>query len=154
MIGLTKVPAVYVRDLSEAQCRAFMSADNKLGDLSSFDMGKLAIEFDFLLKSDNSFSIGNTGFDIVEIDRVLGNDRASSDEDEVELPSEDAMPISRPGDLWLVGKHRILCGGCLDRSNVARLFEGKRASLIVTDPPYGVAIENNVSGLRLLRRET
>ncbi len=67
VIGLKTVPAVYVRDLSEAQARAFMIADNKLGDLSSFDMEKLAIEFDFLLKGDDSFSIENTGFDIVEL---------------------------------------------------------------------------------------
>lgn len=153
MLGMPTVPVVYVRDLTEAQRRAFMIADNKLGDLSSFDMEKLAIEFDFLLKGDDSFSIAATGFDIVEVDRVLGNDRAASDNEAFELPDDDAQPVSRAGDLWLVGKHRILCGSCLDRSNVARLFDGKRASLVLTDPPYGVAIENNVSGLGAKRHK-
>jgi DNA modification methylase len=147
LIGLTSVPVVRVSHLTEKQRRAFLLADNKLASLSSFDMEKLAVEFDYLLDGDDSYVISTTGFDIVEVDKVLGNDRAAPSEDAVELPAQGVVPVSRPGDLWLLGEHRLLCGSCLDRVNVERLFAGEKAGAVLTDPPYGVAIEGNVSGL-------
>ncbi|MDQ3420649.1 MAG: site-specific DNA-methyltransferase [Acidobacteriota bacterium] len=147
LLGLTAVPVVRVSHLTEKQRRAFLLADNKLASLSSFDMEKLAVEFEYLLDGNDSHTISTTGFDIVEVDKVLGNDRAAPAEEVVELPADAAVPVSQPGDLWLIGKHRLLCGSCLDRMNVERLFAGEKASAVVADPPYGIAIENNVSGL-------
>lgn len=147
LLGLTSVPAVRVSHLTEKQRRAFLLSDNKLASLSSFDMEKLALEFEYLLEGNDSYTISTTGFDIVEVDKLLGHDRSAPAEDLVELPAEDAVPVSREGDLWLMGDHRLLCGSCLDRANVERLFAGERAGAVLTDPPYGVAIAGNVSGL-------
>lgn len=147
MLGLTAVPVVRVSHLTPKQRRAFLLSDNKLASLSSFDMEKLAIEFEYLLDGNDSYSISTTGFDIIEVDKLLGHDRAAPAEDLVELPDHDVVPVSRPDDLWLIGEHRLLCGSCLDRANVERLFAGQKAAAVLTDPPYGVAIEGNVSGL-------
>ena len=147
LLRLTSVPVVRVSHLTGKQHRAFLLADNKLASLSSFDMEKLVVEFEYLLAGDDSYAINTTGFDIVEVDKVLGYDRATPAEDAVELPGDDVTPISQPGDLWLIGKHRVLCGSCLDRVNLERLFAGEKAGAVVADPPYGVAIAGNVSGL-------
>lgn len=147
LLGLTAVPVVRVSHLTARQRRAFLLADNKLASLSSFDMEKLAVEFEYLLDGNDGYAISTTGFDIVEVDKVLGYDRAAPAEDAVELPEDSAVPVSQLGDLWLIGKHRLLCGNCLDRANVQRLFAGEKAAAVVADPPYGVAIAGNVSGL-------
>jgi DNA modification methylase len=147
LLGLTSVPVVRVAHLTAKQRRAFLLADNKLASLSSFDMEKLAVEFEYLLDGSDSYTISTTGFDIVEVDKVLGNDRSAPAEEVVELPACDVVPVCRPDDLWLIGPHRLLCGSCLDRTNVERLFAGEKAGAVLTDPPYGVAIEGNVSGL-------
>ncbi len=147
MLGLTSVPVVRVSHLTPKQRRAFLLSDNKLASLSSFDMEKLALEFEYLLDGNDSYTISTTGFDVIEVDKLLGHDRSAPDEELVELPSDDVVPVSCPGDLWLIGDHRLLCGSCLDRANVERLFAGQKAGAVLTDPPYGVAIEGNVSGL-------
>lgn len=147
MLGLTSVPIVRVSHLTKKQRRAFMLSDNKLASLSYFDMGKLAIEFEYLLEGNDSYTISTTGFDIIEVDKLLGHDQAAPAEDLVELPADNVVPVSRPGELWLIGDHRILCGSCLERENVERLFAGEKAAAVLTDPPYGVAIKGNVSGL-------
>jgi DNA modification methylase len=147
MLGLTSVPVVRVSHLTPKQRRAFLLSDNKLASLSSFDMEKLAIEFEYLLDGNDSYSISTTGFDIIEVDKLLGHDRSAPAEDLVELPDDNVVPVSRPDDLWLIGEHRLLCGSCLNRANVERLFAGQKAGAVLTDPPYGVAIEGNVSGL-------
>lgn len=147
LLGLDTVPVVQVRDLTEAQRRAFTVADNKLTDLSSFDAKKLAIEFEYMLEIKSDFSIEDTGFDIVEVDRLLGFDHAGDEEELVELPSEAAKPVSWIDDCWVVGENRILCGNALECSSAERLFPGERAGLTFTDPPYNVPIQGNVSGL-------
>jgi DNA modification methylase len=147
MLGLISVPVVRVSHLTPKQRRAFLLSDNKLASLSSFDMEKLALEFEYLLDGNDSYSISTTGFDIIEVDKLLGNDRVELADDLVELPADDVLPVSRTHDLWLMGEHRLLCGSCLDRANVERLFSGEKAGAVLTDPPYGVAIAGNVSGL-------
>lgn len=146
-LGLNSIPVVRVSHLTPKQRRAFLLSDNKLASLSSFDMEKLALEFEYLLDGNDSYTISTTGFDIIEVDKLLGHDRAAPAEDFVELPGDDVVPVCLPNDLWLIGEHRLLCGSCLDRGNVERLFAGEKAGAVLTDPPYGVAIEGNVSGL-------
>lgn len=147
LLELTTVPVVRVSHLTPKQQRAFLLSDNKLASLSSFDMEKLAVEFEYLLEGNDSYTISTTGFDIIEVDKLLGHDRGAPAEDLVELPDDDSEPVSRAGDLWLIGESRVLCGSCLERANVERLFAGEKAAAVLTDPPYGVAIEGNVSGL-------
>ena len=99
LLGLDAIPVVRARGLTAAKKCALMLADNKLTDLSSFDKEKLKTEFEFLITSAEEFSIEATGFDIVEVDRLLNFDSAVPEGEEVELPSPDAVPVSRPGDL-------------------------------------------------------
>lgn len=147
LLGLRSVPVVRVSGLTEPQRRALTLADNKLTDLSWFDAKKLKAEFSFLSHEVPEFRLESTGFDIVEIDKLLNADEAANDQDEVCLPERNAVPVIQPGDLWLVGPHRILCGSALARVDVARLLADQRIALTFTDPPYNVKIGGNVSGL-------
>lgn len=147
LLGLRSVPVVRVSGLSEAQRRALTLADNKLTDLSWFDVKKLKTEFSFLSHEVPEFQLESTGFDIVEIDKLMGADQAAAEQEEVEVPERNVIPVSRAGDLWLVGSHRILCGSALVRADVARLLANRMIDLTFTDPPYNVKIGGNVSGL-------
>lgn len=96
-LGLDRVPIVRVGHLKPKQVRAFMLADNKLSRLSRYDMGKLAAEFDYLLRDDDTYSIRTSGFDVIEVDRTLGREDAPAAEEAVELPADDVVPVSRMG---------------------------------------------------------
>ena len=111
----------------------------------------LKIEFSELSALDLDFEVEDmTGFTIGEIDVVLhaANDSSKNDSaDEIPHPLPDGESVSRPGDIWLLGKHRLLCGNALIPEDYQRLMQGKQARMVFTDPPYNIPIENNVSGL-------
>ena len=146
LLGLETVPTLRITGLTEAQKRAFTIADNKLTDLSAFEPEKLAAEFQFLIEANQVIALEATGFDMVEVDRLLNFDTAGLGNEEVGMPGLDAVAVTRPGDLWLIDKHRVLCGNALDRGSYERLFGDKRAALTFTDPPYNVPIGGHVSG--------
>ena len=140
LLGLETVPAVRLSHLSEAQRRAYVLADNKLALNAGWDDEMLAIEFHGLIDLD--FDLDLTGFAAADIDLVLDSaqerdpDNASGPEDEI--PVVVGPPVSRMGDLWLMGRHRLICGDALKAEDYARLMEGKVADLIFTDPPYKI----------------
>ena len=142
--GLAAVTTLCLDHLSEAERRAYRIADNRLAELSSWDKGLLAIELGELQGLD--FEVELTGFDLGEIGLIL---------DAAEEPApEDAVPpllpgpsVSRPGDLWILGPHRLLCGSALEGVSYERLLAGERAAMVFTDPPYNVPISGHVSGL-------
>ena len=151
-LGLKQVPCVRLTHLSPDQKKAFAIADNKIGDLSSFDdealrslMKELAlVEFDMEL----------TGFDTAEIDLLFDDPTAKTSTDPADtfaMPDPNQMPVSRVGDLWLLDRHRLLCGSVLDSTDYERLLGEDRAQLIFTDPPYNVPILGHVSGLGRVR---
>ncbi len=148
LLGFPSVPVIRIDDLDEAQVKAYRLADNKLAANSSWDEELLKLEFEGLIKLDTSFELTATGFEMGEIDLVLGeggNDKP--DEADPVAADADGPRISRIGDLWLLGRHRLLCGSALDKLCLERLMDGETAELGLSDPPYNVRIEGNVSGL-------
>lgn len=149
LLALKQVPVIRIDDLSEAQIRAYRIADNRLAENSSWDDAALRIELNDLIELAPEFEITATGFEMGEIDLVIGeaepeNDNAGGLEEE----DLDGPLITRLGDLWLLGeKHRLLCGDALLEECYDSLLDGEQARLGFSDPPYNVRIGGNVSGL-------
>jgi DNA modification methylase len=149
LLGRRTVPTLTLSHLSEAERRAYVLADNKLALNAGWDKEILAIELQALV--DLQFDVELTGFSLAEIDFVLDEigeaDPDSSDVPEDAVPVVAGRPISLAGDLWLIGRHRLLCGDTQSPDAVEWLMNGKQADLVFTDPPYNVAINGNVCGL-------
>jgi DNA modification methylase len=139
------VPVIRIDHMSEAQKRAYIIADNRIAMEASWDKAMLRDELSGLIEL--GYDVELTAFDTLEIDTMLSFDDAGGGDDNVDLPDDDAVPISRLDDLWHIGKHKVLCGDARDVACYERLLGDERAELIFTDPPYGNAIAHNVSGL-------
>ena len=147
-LGLDRVPVVKLNNLSEAQAKAYMLADNKLTDRSSWDDGLLAIHLKELSEIASEFEIEVTGFEIPEIDLLIQGIDDQEDMDEADgFTVTQAPAVSKLGDLWTLGNHRIFCGNALDATAYAALLGDEQASAVFTDPPYNARIKGNVSGL-------
>ncbi len=147
LLGLGQVPTLLIDHLSEAEKRAYILADNKLAENASWDREALAIELQGLIELD--FDIALTGFEMAEIDILIGElEDEDEDDPDDEIPQAESGPaVTRPGDVWLIGKHRLICGDATDADTYARLLDGAKAQMIFTDPPYNVAIDGHVCGL-------
>jgi hypothetical protein len=144
-LGLDTVPVVVLDHLSETEKRAYILADNKLAELSSFDDDLLRTELAEL--RDAEIDLGGLGFSDDEL-RVLLADveiAGAAEAEEEQIPEPPAEPVTRAGDIWLVGKHRMICGDCRDRDVVQRLFVGVKANLVITSPPYATQREYDAS---------
>jgi DNA modification methylase len=154
-LGWTEVPTIRLDHLSQAQARAFMIADNRLTETSCWDERLLAEQLKELSELDLDFSLETTGFEMGEIDlRIEGLDSGADPQDDpadVIPPTPKRPPVSRTGDLWLLGRHRLCCGSALDRGAYDVLMDGERAAIVFTDPPYNVAIDGHASGLGAIR---
>lgn len=133
-LGLDTVPVIELSHLTEAQKKAYILADNRLAEQAGWDKELLALELADL--SEMGVELGDLGFDGKELDDLLGN--AAGGAREEETPEPPADPVTRSGDLWVLGSHRLLCGDATDAGAVERLLAGVRPHLMVTDPPYGV----------------
>ena len=133
-LGLTTVPVIELAHLSEAAKRAYILADNKLAEAAGWDRDLLALEVADL--SDLGVDLAGLGFAGAELDALLAHDAVDPREEETPAPPAD--PVSRPGDLWCLGDHRLICGSATEADVVARVLNGVRPHLMVTDPPYGV----------------
>ncbi|WP_103256403.1 site-specific DNA-methyltransferase [Tabrizicola aquatica] len=138
-LGLAKVPVIELAHLTEAQKRAYILADNKLAEQAGWDKALLALELGDL--QDMAVDLTSLGFDAAELDALLRS--GETDEREDDIPPVPVVPVSQPGDLWLLGTHRLICGDATDAATVARVLNGVRPHLMVTDPPYGVAYDPN-----------
>ncbi len=145
LLDMAQVPTIQLENLTEAQIRAYVIADNKLALNAGWDQSILAIELQHLLTLDNQFEVTITGFEIAEIDLIL-QEAAKEDPDDTLEPADTGVAITQPGDLWLLGKHRILCGSALDETSFSVLMGGRKAQMVFVDPPYNVVIDGNVSG--------
>lgn len=141
-LGLETVPVVVLDHLNEAQRRAYVIADNKLALNAGWNEELLASELHVL--NGEGFDLALTGFSEVELDALmspLGDEpeaTAGGSEDAADdVPAPPREPISREGDLWLIGNHKLLCGDSTDLSAVARVMNGECAALVFTSPPYG-----------------
>ena len=139
-LGLTEVPVIRLNHLTDAQARAYRLADNQLVLNAGWDDELLAAELARL--QEDGFSLDLIGFTDEDLDRLMAEADAEGDGvgegDENEIPEPPADPVTRPGDLWILGKHRLLCGDSTSATDVERLLAGVVPHLMVTDPPYGV----------------
>lgn len=154
MLGIDTVPVLRLDHLSEAQLRAYIIADNQLALNAGWDEELLATELHALNAS--GFDLDLLGFDDAELDRLMApledEDGAPAGEDEDGDGADDAPepprdPVSRPGDLWQLGRHRLLCGDSTDPAAVSRLMAGHLAALCFTSPPYGQQREYTTGGI-------
>lgn len=149
-LGWKSVPTIQLEHLSEAQIRAYVIADNRLAELAGWDRDLLSIELQGLAEIELDFKLEVIGFETAEIDLLIG-DAAKGEEadpaDTISAIDPDLPVVSRPGDLWAIGPHRLLCGDALDGSAYAQLLGNQRADLVFVDPPYNVPIAGHVSGL-------
>lgn len=148
-MGLKDVPCLRLSHLTEADKRAYILADNKLAQNAGWDKELLAIELQRLVEV--AYDVELTGFSIGEADIVIGEAaQARSDTRDVEdnaIPDIDVKAVSQSGDIWLLGRHRLICGDAQDQAIFTRLLEGDAIDAVFTDPPYNVAIDGNVCGL-------
>jgi DNA modification methylase len=136
-LGLTEAPVIVLGHLTEARRRAYRIADNKLTELGGWDEALLLEELRGLMAED--FDLGVIGIPEDELDALLhdADDRAPIDDDTADtIPEATADPITRPGDIWRLGHHRLICGAATDPAVVARLMDGAQASLHFTSPLY------------------
>ena len=128
-LGLEEIPTIKVEDLTEQQIKAFRIADNKTSEFAEWDMELLEIELEGL---DDIF----TGFDMKDLDDMFPDDTEVTEDDFDEEPPEE--PISKLGDIWQLGRHRLMCGDSTKQEDVDKLMNGAKADLLITDPPYNV----------------
>ncbi len=145
LLGLHDVPVIRHAGMSEAQKRAFVLADNKLAERAGWDRETLAVELGELstLLPECGFSIELTGFETGEVDVLLTDieeEKAQDAADEIVPPP--ATAVSRPGDVWLLGRHRIVCGDARDISTLCAVMGDDRAGMVFTDPPYNVRVRD------------
>ena len=149
LIGIKSVPAVRLSDLSPAERKAYVVADNKLALNAGWDREVLAIELQGLI--DLGFDVETTGFTLGEIEIVLGDAAEGAPPDASEGSEDDIPPVresavSRPGDVWRAGPHRLICADARERMAYETLLGNERVDLIFTDPPHNVPIDGDVGG--------
>ncbi len=153
-LGLTEVPVHVARGLTPAQARAYRLMDNRSSEDAEWDEELLGLELEDLQL--DGFALHLTGFDDDELDRLLrGQDALGARDDEDDVPETPENPVSRPGDLWRLGSHRLLCGDSTVATDVERLLGGVKPHLMVSDPPYGVDYDpswRNRAGVAATRR--
>jgi DNA modification methylase len=137
-LGLDEVPVIVLDHLDENQRRAYLLADNRLSELAGWDHELLALELKELAES--GFDATLAGFDQKEIDDFLASLERDVEAEAEEVADAVLEPpvkaVTKPGDLWLIGPHRLICGDCRDRSVISKLFEGQKANVVITSPPY------------------
>jgi DNA modification methylase len=156
LLGIEIVPVVRLSHLTEAERRAYVIADNKLALNAGWDRELLAIELQGLVDLD--FDIELTGFSLAEVDIVLDEARESaadgadaSAEDDIPAYRHEGPSVARPGDLWLLGRHKLFCGDARQPDAFATLVGDDVVDLICTDPPYNVPIDGHVCGSGRIR---
>ncbi len=136
-LGLKEVPTILVDDLTPEQVKAFRIADNKTAEYAEWNFELLAQEMEELKLADYDLSL--TGFDMSEAEKLMDELHKDDEPDEDEFDVDQALPdnpITQKGDIWLLGKHRLVCGDATSEQDMVTLMNGKKARLIVTDPPY------------------
>jgi DNA modification methylase len=145
-LGLTEVPAVGISDPSEPKLRALRLALNRISEDATWDREALAVEFSEILEVEPQIDLEITGFEMGEIDGLDGD--GSDQEDELPPPIDaTANSVTRFGDVWLFGEHRLLCGDAREAESYAHLLGDDKADMVFADPPYNVAIDGHASGL-------
>jgi DNA modification methylase len=146
MLGLAEVPAVTIADLDEANLRMLRLALNRLSEDARWDVEGLRLEFSEIMEISAEIDLRVGGFEMGEIDVAFGG-FGGDEEDDLPALNEASTPVTKPGDLWLLEEHRILCADALMPESHTRLLGDERAQMIFTDPPWNIPIAGHVSGL-------
>ena len=140
-LGLDTVPVIVLHHLTESQRRALVIADNKIAENAGWNDELLKLELEEL--GDLGFDLDVIGFSDEELDELLGADEQPGETDEDEIPEVEDEPVSRQGDVWIMGDHRLLCGDSTSKQDLDKLMSGELADMAFTDPPYNVDYGNN-----------
>ena len=139
--GIKEIPCVYVDYLTEAQKKAYILADNRMAMDAGWDEEMLRVELEAL--QDMAFDLSMTGFDDKELADLFKTEEEVEDDDfDLDAALEKAAFV-KMGDIWTVGRHRLMCGDATSAEDVTKLMDGKKANIIVTDPPYGVSFKSS-----------
>jgi DNA modification methylase len=150
-LGLAEVPVIFLDDLTETEAKAYMLADNKLTDLSTFDEPKLAIQLKELSGIPLDFDIEATGFEAPEIDfRIQSLEENVGDSDD-DFELSPGPGVSELGDLWILENHKIYCGDALESTSYVTLMAESKAGAVFSDPPYNVPIDGHAGGKGKIR---
>ncbi|CAB1367215.1 Methyltransferase [Denitratisoma oestradiolicum] len=142
-LGLASVPVVVLEHLTPTQRRALVIADNKIAENAGWDEELLRLELAELQEAD--FDLALTGFDADELLEIMAGEETTTEgnTDEDAAPEVPITPVSKPGDVWIMGQHRLLCGDSTDAASYTLLMAGEKAAMTFTDPPYGVNYANS-----------
>lgn len=141
-MGMTEVPTIELSGMTDVQKRAYILADNRLALDAGWDDELLAIELEEL--KDLNFDVSLTGFSPDEIDGLIDNGEECAEESEdAELPETPEEPVTKTGDVWILGRHRLICGDSCTSGAVEQLMQDDRADMYLTDPPYNVAYQGS-----------
>jgi DNA modification methylase len=148
-IGLDQVPTVRLSTMSEAEIRAYVIADNKLAENAGWDRNLLGIELQYLSELEADFDVTVTGFDLAEIDILIEELTPANQDDPADelIEPVSGSAITRDGDVWQIGDHRLVCGDSTKPETYQALLGDKRAQMVFSDPPYNVPIAGHVGGL-------
>src|SRR6202044_2637007 len=146
-MGWDTVPTIRLSHLTQSQRMAFLIADNRLTENSTWDERMLGEQLKVLSELELDFDLEAIGFEVPEIDLLIDglNSVPEADPDD-HLPKISGSAVSALGDLWQLGKHRVLCGNSLVAASYERLMDGAKADLVITDPPYNVVIDGHATG--------
>lgn len=140
--GIEEVPCVFVDYLTPAQKKAYILADNRMSMDAGWDEELLRVEIEALQAE--SFDVGLTGFDEKDIAELFAGEGGDAQDDDFDVDEElQKPPVSKSGDMWLLGNHRLICGDSTKEETYAVLMVGKQANLVVTDPPYNANYEGS-----------
>jgi len=145
-IGIDPIPILRVSHLSPAQLRAYVIADNKTALNAGWDIEILKEDFAAIIDGDLDFDVSITGFEFAEVDLILDSTVAGGVDPADELPPVPAVAVTRLGDIWSIGPHRLICGDATNAGTFAALMGEARAQMVLTDQPYNVKINGPVSG--------
>ncbi len=145
--GIREVPCVFVDYLTPAQKKAYILADNRMAMDAGWDEELLRVEIESLQGAD--FDIALTGFDEKDIAELFAGEDGDAEDDNFDVDSElKKPPVTKSGDVWLLGNHRLVCGDSTKEEPYAVLMDGKKANLVVTDPPYNVNYEGSAGKIQ------
>jgi DNA modification methylase len=147
-LGLTHVPTIALSGMSAADRKAYIIADNRLAECAGWDEDLLKLELAGIMELEPHYDLALTGFDGGTLERLIEAALSGNDVDDV-IPAidEKAVPVSASGELWCLGRHRLLCGDARDSDAYQRLMNGELAQMVFTDPPYNVPVNGHVCGL-------
>jgi DNA modification methylase len=152
LLGIETAPTIRLSDMTEPQRRAYVLADNKLAQNAGWDQELLALELHYLTELELDFDVTITGFEAAEIDVLIEGLQAPEPDAADRIPAIDGIPpASRPGDLWQLGRHRLLCGDATQPGPFTRLMAGKITQMVFIDPPCNVPIDGHLCGLGQVR---